>query len=225
MSTGFPVLGWKGDLENEGIIMDMADVINLEYEKDGKKRSGTKISPMGEVYATFSDGSQYLIGQIPVAQFLMTNNLTMDNKNTFEENESSGTFDGLGISVETVSGIIKRINKRIANIIDEDHVKMRNSKYELSINNSSNDYHFILMDYDGNTSYSKTINLYSAHENDAATGSVTPAPFLEEDYPGVLQDKSGKNVMIHRVNQENSEQGIDYNQGVNKFLRNRYGKS
>lgn len=207
---GYPVLGWEVEryIDEDGsayenIKPDTASLLNLSYEVEGKERIGTEIDPSGYIYAKFSDDTKSLIGQIPVASFASSNSLTMIEENVFEVSLASGEFDGIGMDISAVNGVMKRITKDSATEISKANENRRNNNYTLSIKPESN-YYFPL--YNTETfelTYAKKINLYECF---VGYDAITPvAPYIEEDTLYGLYDENRNELKGWQIDPETGD--------------------
>ena len=213
---GYVLKGWYTDSETGEIKIDIVMPLNIEYEVEGKERIGTEIDEVGKVWAKFSDGSKNIICQIPVASFARSNTLTKVETNLYQANSGTGEFDGIGIALEKLHGSMKRINKITEEKIKESNEKIRETKYTLSVEDSTKDYYFVLYDGTKNVFIKNQISLYEGEAWNAEIGKPARpgGPFYEEDRLVGLCDENCNLLMVYQVNEKGE---IEYDKGLDQF--------
>lgn len=208
--NGLSVCGWMEIDEDTGEIkMDIAQALDITYEIEGKKRVGTQIMEDGKIMAIFDDNTKEVIGQIVL-------NYTSLGR-VFPQNDSdlykADAFDGIGLAVEEVNGIIKKINSSKANAISEYNKKIRENPYTLSIKDQTQDYYFIAKDINNNNyEYSKNnLELYMSNFVDGNGNVSHIVPFVEEGIASnaILCDSNGKPIMVYKVDENSGEINYD----------------
>ena len=72
--------------------------------------TGLNVGPDGKITGSYSNGTQRLLAQVPVAEFANPAGLEKTGNNLFRPTPNSGTFDGIGLEGNLQSGVLEMSN-------------------------------------------------------------------------------------------------------------------